>query len=137
MDESLVSLVDETQNIDENNYIIDLNFSEDERKIYSMALFIIGLIINVIFIDIFNNSIFFNIFLNVIYLLSNCGILILTFKNKYYEIVKKNMILLILLLISILFDFILSLNNNENKLTLIFIFIIKSIIIGCYLKYNL
>ena len=137
MDESLVSLVDETQNIEDNNYIIDLSFTEEERKIYSVVLYIIGLIINIVFIDVFNNSVVLNIFLNIIYLLVNCSILIVTFKNKYYEIVKNNVILLILLMISVLFDFILSLNNNENKITLIFILIIKSIIIGCYLKYNL
>lgn len=137
MDESLVSLVDETQNVIENDYLIDLNFSEEERKIYSVILFIVSLIINIVFIDVFNNSIVLNILLNIVYLLLNCGILIITFKNKYYEIVKNNIILLILLTISVLFDFILSLNNNENKITLILIFIIKSIIIGCYLKYNL
>ena len=137
MDESLVSLVDETQNTEDNNYIIDLNLSEEERKIYSGILFICGLIINIVFINIFNNSVILNMFLNIIYLLLNSGVLIMTFKNKYYEIIKENVILLVLLIISVLFDFILSLNNNENKLTLIFIFIIKSIIIGCYLKYNL
>lgn len=137
MDESLVSLVDETQNTENNNYIIDLSLNEEERKIYSVVLYIIGLIINIVFIDVFNNSVVLNIFLNVIYLLLNSGILIMTFKNKYYEIIKSNVILLILLMISVFFDFILSLNTNENKMTLIFIFIIKSIIIGCYLKYNL
>ena len=50
MDESLVSLVDETQNTEDNNYIIDLNLSEEERKIYSGILFICGLIINIVFI---------------------------------------------------------------------------------------
>lgn len=137
MDESLVSLVDETQNIENNNYIIDLSFTDEERKIYSGLLFILSLIINLIFINVFYNSIIINFVLNVFYLILNCGIICLTFKQKYYELIKNNMILVILLIISILFDFILSINNNENRLTLIFIFIVKNIIIGYYLKNNL
>ena len=62
--------------------------------------------------------------------------LCLTYKNKYLEKMKDNLILLILLLISIIFDIILSLNNNENILTVIFIFMIKTVIIGCYIKYS-
>ena len=137
MDDSLLSLVDETQNIKNNNYIIDLNLTSNERNIYSIILFIIGLIINIIFIGICNENESINIILNVIYILLNSGVICLTFKNNYYEKIKDNIILITLLIVSIIFDIILSININENKLTLIFIFIIKNIIIGYYIKYNL
>ena len=136
MDESLVSLVDETQTIEENNYLIEMDLTNYERNIYSWILFVFSIIINLIFVIIYNENVGVNLFLNLIYILSNCGVLCLTYKNKYLDKIKDNLILIILLLISIIFDIILSLNNNENKLTLIFIFMIKNVIIGCYIKYS-
>ena len=136
MDESLVSLVDETQTTEENNYLIEINLTNYERNMYSLILFVFSIIINLIFIIIYNQNVGINLFLNLIYILSNCGVLCLTYKNKYLEKMKDNLILLILLLISIIFDIILSLNNNENILTIIFIFMIKTVIIGCYVKYS-
>ena len=137
MDDSLVSLVDETQNTEDNSYLIELNLSIDERNMYSIILFILSIIINVIFISIYKVSININIILNILYVLLNGGIIYLTFKNNYIEKIKDNIILLVLLVISIIFDMILSINNNEKQLTLIFIFIIKNIIVGYYIKNNL
>ena len=43
MDESLVSLVDETQTTEENNYLIEINLTNYERNIYSLILFVFSL----------------------------------------------------------------------------------------------
>ena len=137
MDDSLISLVDETQNTENKDYLIDLNLTCEERTIYSIVLFVISLIINIIFVSIFDINVGINILLNMIYILLNSGIICLTFKRNYLEKVKDNIILVILLIISIIFDIIFSVNNNENNLTLIFIFIIKTVIIGYYIKCNL
>ena len=129
--------VDETQNTENKDYLIDLNLTCEERTIYSIVLFVISLIINIIFVSIFDINVGINILLNMIYILLNSGIICLTFKRNYLEKVKNNLILVILLIIFIIFDIIFSVNNNENNLTLIFIFIIKTVIIGYYIKCNL
>ena len=63
MDESLVSLVDETQTTEENNYLIEINLTNYERNMYSLILFVFSIIINLIFIIIYNQNVGINLFL--------------------------------------------------------------------------
>ncbi len=134
MDESLDILINETQEIEDDNYKFNLDIDEKKRNIYSIISFIIGIILNIILIINVENNNVINLFLFLMNNLCILAIYIFTYKDKYYNLITKNIILLILLLISIFFEFIIYL-KNDNKITLIFILVIKNIIILYYL-YN-
>ena len=134
MDDSLKTLVDETQiDSEENNYIINFDLEDDIRYKYCGLSWIIGLILNIILIINFNNSNFVNIILSILNNIFLFLPLILTYKNKYNKLVKDNLVLVLLLCISVLFEFIFCINDDKNKLTLILILIIKNIILIYYL----
>ena len=134
MDESLDILINETQETENDNYKFNLNIDEKTRNIYSIISFIVGIILNIILIINVENTNVINLFLFLMNNLCILAIYIFTYKDKYYNLITKNIILLILLLVSIFFEFIIYL-KNDNKITLIFILIIKNIIILYYL-YN-
>ena len=132
MDESLDILINETQEMDDDNYKFNLNIDERDRNIYSVISFIIGIIFNIILIINIKNDNILNLFLFLTNNLCIFIIYILTYKDKYYNKIIENIILLILLLFSIFFEFIIYL-KNENKITLIFILLIKNIIVLYYM----
>ena len=100
MDDSLKTLVDETQiDSEENNYIIDFDLEDDIRYKYCGLSWIIGVILNIILIVILIIIILL-IYNNIFLFLP----LILTYKNKYNILIKDNLVLVLLLCISVLFD---------------------------------
>lgn len=134
MDDSLKTLVDETQiDSEENNYIIDFDLEDDMRYKYCGLSWIIGVILNIILIVNFNNNNFVNIILSIFNNIFLFLPLILTYKNKYNTLIKDNLVLVLLLFVSVLFEFIFCINDDKNKLTLILILIIKNIILIYYL----
>ena len=67
MDDSLRSLVNETQTDNEDDeYIMDFNFDHDTRQKYSIICFLCCLILNIILIVNINFNIFINIFLCIL-----------------------------------------------------------------------
>ena len=85
MDDSLTGLLEETQNENNDNYLIEIEkLNNENRNKYCIGLYIILLIINLIFLYFYNqNSVFLNIFLNGMYIIGLILLYVLTYKNRY------------------------------------------------------
>lgn len=126
MDDSLVSLMnnDESNDINNENYYIDLNLTNNEREKVSIMGYSTGIVLNLISISILTSSI---IGASIIYILSLVSTIIgfgLLYKNN--KIIEEYAILFGLYLISIFFEFILIFQykkTNSNFSVLIFSYI--------------
>jgi hypothetical protein len=137
MDESLQTLMNDTQNNNKEEYYIELSLTEEDRKYYSLIIFIFTIILNLINISII--SIPTNIIINVLYYLCICSIFMLTLKkNDIITSLNINYIILIILfIISIIFDFIISSENNHNTKLMILVFLVKNVILILYFINNI
>jgi len=109
MDESLTNLVNESQ-LEEKNYKLELNISEEDRTNISKILFIISFIINIFIL--FGSELYINIIGFIIsQILVNSGISLI-YKNLNY--IEMNLILFSIYVISIVFELILIINNNNK-----------------------
>ena len=134
MDDSLITLVDETQtNNDDEKFIINLNVDEDIRNKLSIGGLIMGLFMNIILIVNINYNNLLNVFLCLLTNIFLLSPIIFCYKLKFNKLMKENIILIILLCISILFEFIICVEIDKNKLTLILIVLIKNIILVYYI----
>lgn len=137
MDESLQTLMNDTQNNNKEEYYIELSLTEEDRKYYSLIIFIFTIILNLINISII--SIPTNIIINILYYLCICSIFMLTLKkNDIITSLNINYIILIILfIISIIFDFIISSENNHNTKLMILVFLVKNVILILYFINNI